>query len=182
VVLALFGTVAAVTDIWKFKVHNWLTFPLLLSGLAYHACLPAGRGLGFAIGGSAFGFLILLIFYVVGGVGAGDVKLLAGCGAWLGLHSTFYLFIFAGLATGIYAVCLMVFQGGLFNTIISFQLMGAQIDAFFRHLGPDERVEQIVANKDDRRKRLIPFAAMVAVGFLALLILNHWEVLSVVLR
>jgi prepilin peptidase CpaA len=182
IVVATAGAIAAVTDVWKFKVHNWLTLPLLIAGLLYHSMAAQGQGIGFSLLGIGFGFSILLLFYVIGGVGAGDVKLLAGCGAWLGLHATFYLFVFAGLATGVYAVGLLLWHGGVMRTVVTFQIIGAQTSAMFRHLGPNERVEEVVANKDDRRKRLIPFAAMVAVGFMAFLIWNHWEALPIVLR
>ena len=44
VIVLAAGLVAAVTDVWRFKVYNILTFPLLFSGIAYHALQPGRRG------------------------------------------------------------------------------------------------------------------------------------------
>src|SRR5712692_8176029 len=83
--------VAAVIDAWKFKVPNWLTFPLVLTGwglgLIHDLGLLTGTGVG-GIGGSlagtALGFALLFPVYAIGGMGAGDVKMQMGFGAWIG--------------------------------------------------------------------------------------------------
>src|SRR5215203_5679929 len=78
--------VAAVIDGWKLKVPNWLTFPLILSGLALGAIHDLGwlRGTGAALAGTALGFALLFPVYAIGGMGAGDVKMQMGFGAWIG--------------------------------------------------------------------------------------------------
>ena len=53
---------------------------------------------------------------MLGGVGAGDVKLLAAIGAWLGFTSTLYVFVVAGLAAGAYAVVVLCLRGGFGNS------------------------------------------------------------------
>ncbi len=80
---------AAIIDWWKFKVPNKLTFPLILSGwllgLANDLGLDAGAGgIGAALVGTFLGFLLLLPIYSVGGMGAGNVKMTMGFGAWIG--------------------------------------------------------------------------------------------------
>src|SRR4051812_45954857 len=70
--------IAAVTDVWKFKVHNALTLPLLLSGLVYHAVVGGMDGFSDSLLGALFGFGVLIVFYAMGGMGAGDVKFMAG--------------------------------------------------------------------------------------------------------
>ena len=108
VVVIVAALIAAATDIWKFKVYNALTLPLLLGGLIYHAATAGWAGLANSALGLLFGFAILLLFYAMGGMGAGDVKLMAAIGAWLGMPMTFYVFIASGLAGGVYAVALLV--------------------------------------------------------------------------
>src|SRR5947199_1840350 len=83
--------VAAVIDGWKLKVPNWLTFPLILSGWALgvlHDCGLLGGtgtgGIGASLAGTALGFALLLPVYAIGGMGAGDVKMQMGFGAWIG--------------------------------------------------------------------------------------------------
>src|SRR4051794_27980879 len=85
--------IAALTDITRFRVHNVLTLPLFLSGLVYHAVTEGTPGFAGSMLSALLGFGFLSIFYLMGGVGAGDVKLLAGFGAWLGVQLTFYVFL-----------------------------------------------------------------------------------------
>jgi len=164
--------IAAVTDVWKFKVYNALTVPLLLGGLIYHATTAGWAGLANSTLGLLFGFSILLIFYAMGGMGAGDVKLMAAIGAWLGMPLTFYVFIASGLAGGVYAIALLVLRNGLQDAAIHMHILWLRLTAFSRHLGSDARVESEV-RRDDRRRRLIPFAAMVAVGVIATFVWLH---------
>src|ERR671923_1834472 len=82
---------AAVIDGWKLKVPNWLTFPLVLSGWALGLCHSFGGlegtgagGIGASLAGTALGFALLFPVYAIGGLGAGDVKMQMGFGAWIG--------------------------------------------------------------------------------------------------
>ena len=77
--------VAAYIDGKQLRVPNWLTYPMVFSGLIYSAW--AGGWAGFQDGffGMLVGLACLLPLYAVGGMGAGDVKLLAGVGAWMGV-------------------------------------------------------------------------------------------------
>ncbi|MHC4180779.1 MAG: A24 family peptidase [Planctomycetota bacterium] len=68
--------VAAVIDGWKLKVPNWLTFPLVISGWVYSAAFFGWSGLGWSLVGTGVGLALLLPAYAIGGMGAGDVKLL----------------------------------------------------------------------------------------------------------
>src|SRR5262249_27202515 len=95
VVLLCVGMVAAaVIDGLMFKVPNWLTLPLVLSGWGI-GLLPALRGgvgppghleggLGASVLGTAIGFGLLFPALFIGGMGQGDVKMQMGFGAWVG--------------------------------------------------------------------------------------------------
>ncbi len=72
----------------------------------------------------------------------------------------------APLAGGVYAVASLVLAGGLHETAIHLQILILRMTAFGRILGSDARVESEL-QRDDRRRRLIPFAAMLAVGVIA---------------
>jgi prepilin peptidase CpaA len=120
-VLSVAMIVAAVIDAWKFKVPNWLTFPLVLTGwgigLLHNLGLLADSGVG-GIGASlvctALGFALLLPIYAIGGMGAGDVKMQMGFGAWVGA--------FFGLGEGfwvvLYAFCAAAIIGGILALIM----------------------------------------------------------------
>ena len=169
VVVLIASIVAALTDILKFKVYNVLTLPLLVSGLLYHGVVGGppqllGSVLGLVLGGG-----VLMIFYLMGGMGAGDVKFMAAIGAWLGLVLTFYVFLASAIAAGIYALVLIFAYGSLRETFVNLQIICQRVTILCRHLGSDERIETEV-QRIDRHRRIIPFAAMMAVGIVFVLV------------
>lgn len=162
-VVLLAALAAAVTDLLRFKVHNILTVPLLVAGLVYHATVNGSAGFTNSLLGALLGFSVLIGFYLMGGMGGGDVKLLAAIGAWLGLEYTFYVFIASSLAAGIYALALVIKNHKAAETWLNLRIIWHRLAAIGRHLGAEDRVEAEV-NREDRRGRIIPFAAMVALG------------------
>lgn len=112
VTLAL--VVAAVIDGIQLKVPNWLTFPFIISGWAYSMAAYGIEGdgwltgLGVSLLGTLVGLALLMPAYAIGGMGAGDVKLLAGVGAWVHVQSTFYGFCFTAVIGAVLAVLMVV--------------------------------------------------------------------------
>ncbi|MGH9660650.1 MAG: A24 family peptidase, partial [Bryobacteraceae bacterium] len=74
------GVAAAVEDLRSRTISNWLVVAALGSGLAVHSYQYGWSGLGHSALGAVIGFGVFLIFYVLGGMGGGDVKLMAGMG------------------------------------------------------------------------------------------------------
>jgi prepilin peptidase CpaA len=104
--------VAAIIDGRELRVPNWLTFPFALAGLAASS-LPGGLGPSSSLGGLALGLALLLPLYAVGGMGAGDVKLLAGVGAWVGPAIVFHAFVATVVVGAVMAAAMMVASGRL---------------------------------------------------------------------
>jgi prepilin peptidase CpaA len=100
--------VAAVIDGWKLKVPNWITFPLVVGGWVYGTACFGWQGLLWSLLGTAIGLGLLLPAYAIGGMGAGDVKLLAGVGAWVGASVTLYAFCVSAIFGGIIAVAMVL--------------------------------------------------------------------------
>ena len=88
-----FTVTATVTDLRTRKIPNWLTVSSAIVGLVFHICTKQLDGLLFSLGGFATGFGILLVLWLIGGGGGGDVKLMGAIGAWLGPKYTFAVFI-----------------------------------------------------------------------------------------
>ena len=107
-VLAVMLATASVTDVWKGKIQNWITYPGVLIGLIGHT-IAGGLlgdesyrlGLAGAAGGLAVGFLPLMAAQMAGGIGGGDAKLMGAVGALTGwrfaLAAMFYGFAVAAV-------------------------------------------------------------------------------------
>ncbi len=100
--------VAAWIDGKQLKVPNWITFPMILCGWAYCSYMGGWSGLGYSLLGTVVGLALLLPAYMIGGMGAGDVKLLAGVGAWVGGTVTFYAFCWSAIIGGMIAVLMVL--------------------------------------------------------------------------
>src|SRR5258705_10170608 len=107
--------VAAVIDGLKLKVPNWITFPMIISGWVYSVALSpyAGwEGLMYSVLGTVVGLALLLPAYAIGGMGAGDVKLLAGVGAWVWATHTMYAFGVSAVVGALLAVGMVLARKG----------------------------------------------------------------------
>src|SRR5437867_3052785 len=129
VVVSLGMIACAVIDWWKFKVPNYLTFPLILSGWLlglFHnfGAHPFGDGgvggIGAALAGTFFGFGLLFPVLAIRGVGEGDVKMTMGFGSWIGaffgferscLWIIFYAFAAGVIIGGILSLVMMAVRG-----------------------------------------------------------------------
>lgn len=99
---------AAVIDGFELKVPNWVTFPFIVSGWVYSFAAFGWEGLGWSMLGTVVGLGLLMPAYAIGGMGAGDVKLLAGVGAWVyGIH-TMYAFAATAVVGAVLAVLMVV--------------------------------------------------------------------------
>jgi prepilin peptidase CpaA len=96
--------VAAVIDGFELKVPNWITFPFIIGGWIYSFSAFGLEGLGWSLLGTIVGLGLLMPAYAIGGMGAGDVKLLAGVGAWVSIVDTTYAFAWSAVIGAVLAV------------------------------------------------------------------------------
>lgn len=94
-------TIAAYIDWKEHRVPNWLTFSAWGCGLAYHGLTGGWSGFQGSLAGSGAGLATLIIPYALRGMGAGDVKLMAATGAWVGTGATLQAFLWIALAGGV---------------------------------------------------------------------------------
>ncbi len=102
--------VAAYIDGKELRVPNWITFPMVAAGLIFNIWTGGWEGLGIGVLGMIVGLACLLPLYAVGGMGAGDVKLMAGVGAWLGVKTTFYAFCVSTVVGAVMAVAMVLYR------------------------------------------------------------------------
>jgi prepilin peptidase CpaA len=120
------GLIACGIDLKYRKIPNWLTLTTLGFGLTGHALSGLWSGLD-ALGGCLTGLALLVIPFATGGIGGGDVKLLMALGALLGVHRVFWVFIYAGIAGGIFSLLALVYRLGLSGAFWRLQLMPAML-------------------------------------------------------
>lgn len=106
--LSVILLVAGVIDFRMQKIPNFLTFPTVITALIYHFFLNGVNGLWFSILGMFTGIALLIIPYIMGGMGAGDVKLLGAIGSFVGYKSVCVVFLFTAILGGIYAILLLI--------------------------------------------------------------------------
>jgi len=84
VIAVLLGLIASADDLRRRAIANWINVAGIASGLVYHLAHRGLAGLGWSATGAAAGFGVFLVFYLLGGMGAGDLKLAAAFGSLLG--------------------------------------------------------------------------------------------------
>jgi prepilin peptidase CpaA len=83
-IAVLVGLAATVDDLARRQIANWIPAAALAGGFGWQIGQDGWAGALHALAGAAAGFGVFLVFYLLGGMGGGDVKLMAGFGALLG--------------------------------------------------------------------------------------------------
>jgi len=156
IAVGLYVALAAATDLRMRRIPNYLTVPTALAGLAYHTLSPTGWGLLVSLGGFAVGSALLLLPWLAGGGGMGDVKLLAALGAWLGTKALLIAFAASAFVAAGMSLAVLLFgatQEGVSATSKTYLRAG-------RSTGKSGR---------KRPRRALPFAVPVAISTYAVL-------------
>jgi prepilin peptidase CpaA len=97
-------------DLRTYRIPNYLTLGAALAGLVYQGVFHGMSGVGNGCLGLALGFFLLFPVYILGGMGAGDVKALAALGTWLGPSLTLMLFCYMAIAGGLMALGVLIYK------------------------------------------------------------------------
>jgi len=151
--------VATFTDLRSRRIPNWLVLPFLLTGIVVSGWLHGWHGVGQSFAGLGLGILIYGFLFWLGGMGAGDVKLCAAIGAWIGPNQLFIALIFTGVAGGVMALGWAAFGG---FTKDMFKGTGDLVFAWKKPGGLRDP-EMALTNP---LKRRMPYAPAIAIGTL----------------
>ncbi|QGP93384.1 Type IV leader peptidase family protein [Neomoorella glycerini] len=148
-------TACGIYDFLSMRVPNRLTVPLIFIGLAYRAW--AGDFWG-GLSGALVWFIAGAVLVSTGGMGGGDVKLMAAIGAWAGVYGGLLVFAAASLIGAAWAAAKLARLGLLKRKILYLLYWGGSIFTGVRQpllvKMPEEGVPQ----------EAIPFAACLAAG------------------
>ncbi|MCH2114339.1 MAG: A24 family peptidase [Pirellulales bacterium] len=154
--------VAAVIDGYQLKVPNWITYPMIISGWVYSGVLSpysGWEGLWFSVVGTVVGLALLLPAYAIGGMGAGDVKLLAGVGAWMWGTVTFYAFAVSTIVGAVIAVGMVLWTKSWEKHKNQFW---AIVNEIFTVKDPEKLAEKAAERKP--QMFLLPYGIPIAIG------------------
>jgi len=150
---------AAVIDGRQLRVPNWLTFHFALGGLVFAAWYGGSAMFLWHLAGMGLGLILLLPLCAIGGMGEGDVKLMAGVGAWLGPGLTFWAFVSTALVGGLLGVAMIVASGNIIHHWVMLQTIFHEILTI---RNPVELAERAGARKKDMT--LLPYGISIAIG------------------
>lgn len=157
--------VGAAFDIRSRRIPNFLTLPGIALGLLLHLALGGWRQMGLAALAGVICGVIFLLFWLAGGMGAGDVKLITAVGGMAGMPMVPNLLILTALAGGVMAVGLALWQRRLKETVLN---LGA-IAMHHRYEGLSPHPQLNVANAGTLR---LPYAVAIAVGVATTMLLT----------
>jgi prepilin peptidase CpaA len=101
----LVGLAATIDDLARRHIANWIPAAALAGGFGWQIGQNGlWPGAGYALAGAAVGFGVFLIFYLMGGMGGGDVKLMAGFGALLGVNGVLWAALLTAGIGGVLAL------------------------------------------------------------------------------
>jgi prepilin peptidase CpaA len=107
------AVVACITDVHSRRIPNVLTFGAALAALGVGAAIGGFTGATSALAGWVVGLAVFFVPFALRGLGAGDVKLMAALGAWLGPADALWLGVYTALAGGVVALFVAIARGYL---------------------------------------------------------------------
>jgi prepilin peptidase CpaA len=149
--------VAAVFDIKSRRIPNLLTGPAVIVALSLHLALDGWHGLFNSLSAGLICGVIFFLFYIAGGMGAGDVKLVAAAGCFAGLPNTASLLCYTAIVGGLMALGLALLRGRLGETVKNVFFLASH------HLnqGLKPHPELNVRNRSQLR---LPYGVAIAMG------------------
>ena len=144
VVAGAASLVAALIDVRRRRIPNWLTGPLLLGGIVWSIWMARATGLGDSLLGALIAGGPFIVVWLIGGGGAGDAKMMLGLGAWLGWRPAIVMLLAVALAGGMlslgYAIAQRRVQAALLGTGGAFFSLYEAVTHPNRMPDPPERI------------------------------------------
>jgi prepilin peptidase CpaA len=155
--LALALIVASITDVIQRRIPNLVTYPTVFIALIAYSYIGGWEGLFFSIGGCSFGFAVFFMAYLMGGMGAGDIKLMSAVGAVLGFKQTVITSLIIAICGGILAIGFAFYHRNLKNTL-------SKIFLSILYLGMYKDSSLLKVDQDKISRERIPYGVAITSG------------------
>ncbi len=151
-------------DLRYHKVPNWLNLFLIVSGLAAQAIFNGWAGLGAGLLGMLLGFGLLIIPWLMHAMGAGDVKLMAGIGVWLGPKLTLQAFCVGAVLAGVNAMVMIIAGRRLWHAYFNLSLIMTKLKSFKTAFSEFGSVKVLQSTS-----QLLPYGVPLSIGALVVM-------------
>jgi prepilin peptidase CpaA len=181
VVIAFGMLLAAFIDGYAFKVPNWCTLSLVMSGWYIgllhdfgSTAIPGNGGFLAAFGGTMLGFICLFPALFIGGMGQGDVKMTMGFGSWIcayfgldaGAWILFWSFAIGVIVGGVFGLLMMAFRRQFYKNLANTKEIFTDLKVLLTQ-GPTKAAERANSRRKDWVR--LPYGVPLCVGFLGYL-------------
>jgi prepilin peptidase CpaA len=150
-ILILLFLSAIVTDLKWNRIYNLQTYPAMAFGLVLGFAAAGAQGALMSFLGLVVGVSLLFVFYLLGGVGAGDLKLLGAIGALKGLSFVLWTMFYTGLVGGAMALAVIIWRGSVWQTL-------KNLVFFARHPLRFQR------EQDPQQHQYLPYGLAISIG------------------
>ena len=151
------ASISAVYDVRSRRIPNFITLPAIAFGLLLHAVVGGWGQLAMAAAGGLICGLIFFVFYLAGGMGAGDVKLITAAGCLGGFSGIGNLLLLTALAGGVMAIGVALYRRRLVETCHNIYALAVH----HRNVGLTPHGQFNVGNE---RMLRLPYALAIAAG------------------
>jgi prepilin peptidase CpaA len=156
------GVVLASWIDWRYrKVPNWLNLSLILSGLTVQVIFHGWSGLWAGLLGMLLGFGLLIIPWLMHAMGAGDVKLMAAIGVWLGPLLTLRAFCVGAILAGAIAVTMIILGRRLWQAYANLGLIMTKLNSWKKAFSDFGSVQVLKSTS-----QLLPYGVPLSIGTL----------------
>jgi len=162
-------------DLKERKIPNKITFTGILIGILFNIITGGGIGLLQSLLGMFAGLAIFFLPFAMGGMGAGDVKLMGAIGALMGWQFSLMTAVYSALVGGVMVLGYLLFKGTLRDTLkkMIFSLFTILLN-FANRLGYNEYTyraqEKFQKNGNTYQKVYIPYGVAIAGGAVLVLV------------
>ncbi len=154
---SLCASAGAVSDVRSRRIPNLLTGASVVLGLLLHLGAGGWRQMGMAAAAGLVGGAVFFVFFVAGGMGAGDVKLMAAVSSIAGFGHLAELFLAIALTGGVFAVVLAISRGRLKATV-------ANVGSLIQHHARSGVLPHPDLNLDNPQSLRLAYGVPIAVG------------------
>ena len=164
-IIFLLLVIAALIDVRARKIPNLLTYQAMAVALSYHCLRDGLDGLIFSGGGLALGTVFFILPYLMGGMGAGDAKLMGAVGAIIGPYGVFVACLLTAIVGGFYSLLTLLSNLQYSRGLITRSAMTLKAFALTKQFIP------IPAPEDEKKPKLC-YGLAIAIGTILYILLE----------